>query len=402
MDDRGLKIERRIQRVLRKGPRTRGPWGGGLNWWGAVWVCLMLAGVGTADGELRVLRAPEGAIQPRVKAGTDGTVHLVYFKGDAFAGDAYYTKRDAGSEDWAPSVRVNDRVGTVVAAGTVRGPRLALGKGDRPHVAWMSAKGGGADGKAAMYYTRMADDGVSFDPQQNVITRAYGLDGGGTVAADREGRVTVVWHAGEDGEASRRVYAAFSSDGGETFEEEVAVSRAGSGACGCCGIDAAAGPTGHVYTLYRSAGEEVHRDVHLLVYPPGGKPTDVRVDPWELGACPMTTSALLPGSDGVVAAWETDGQVYFARFRTDGSLSAGPFSPPGSPGTRKHPVVAEVDGRTLVAWTDGTGWQRGGRFGWQVFGPDGVPTDERGIADGIPTWSVVAAASVDDAFVLVH
>ena len=255
-----------------------------------------------------------------------------------------------------------------------------------------------------MYYARMKTDGSGFEPQRNVITHAYGLDGGGSVAADGEGNVYVVWHAGEEGEQSRRVYTARSDDGGETFSAEVAASDEIEGACGCCGIRAAAGVDGAGYVLYRTAREEVHRDANLIVFGRGPVYKQVGLDPWELGACPMTTASLLSDPKGVTAAWETDGQVFFGRYNSDGERLTGPFAAPGTGGARKHPVLARNDrGETILAWTDGTGWKRGGAFAWQVYDAHGTATPESGQAEGIPTWSQVSVlADRSGAFILIY
>jgi hypothetical protein len=375
-----------------------------------VWIILSVALVilfqARVLAEVRLMRVPDGGIQPQVALSEDGSrIHLIYFKGDAFEGDVYYTQLIEGEETWRDPIRINSLEKTVVAAGTVRGAHLALGQDDRVHVAWMSAKPQASDGERPMYYTRMKADGSGFEAQKNVIQHAYGLDGGGTVAADHDGNVHVVWHAGEDGEASRRVYAARSSDGGATFSREVAVSDEDAGACGCCGIRAGAGSNGVGYVLYRTAREEVHRDANLIVFgKEGASYEQFLIDPWELGGCPMTTAALLPSDRGVTAAWETDGQVLFARYSEDGERKAGPFSPPGKGGFRKHPVLARNgQGETIVVWTDGTGWKRGGGLAWQVYDSSDRPTAERGLAEGIPTWGTASVlADPSGAFVLIY
>ena len=42
-----------------------------------------------------------------------------------------------------------------------------------------------------MLYTRLNDQGTAFEPQRNLMLRTFGLDGGGTVAADAAGNVYV-------------------------------------------------------------------------------------------------------------------------------------------------------------------------------------------------------------------
>jgi hypothetical protein len=53
-------------------------------------------------------------------------------------------------------------------------------------------------------------------------------------------------------------------------------------------------------------------------------------------------------------------------------------------------VAADAKGRTILVWTEGMGWERGGSVAWQVFDADGKPTAEKGREDGVPTWSLVA------------
>jgi hypothetical protein len=81
---------------------------------------------------------------------------------------------------------------------------------------------------------RLNDDYTAFDVERNVRTWAAGLDGGSSVAAENDGNVYVVWHAGPHGttEDERGVYVAKSRDGGRTFERERRVSPETTGACG--------------------------------------------------------------------------------------------------------------------------------------------------------------------------
>ena len=81
------------------------------------------------------MRVPDGGIQPQAAIGKEGTIHLIYFKGDAFGGDVYYTRLASAADSWQDALKVNSLGETVVAAGTVRGAHLALGIDDRVHVA---------------------------------------------------------------------------------------------------------------------------------------------------------------------------------------------------------------------------------------------------------------------------
>ena len=53
-------------------------------------------------------------------------------------------------------------------------------------------------------------------------------------------------------------------------------------------------------------------------------------------------------------------------------------------------------GETLLAWTDGTAWQRGGSLAWQVFDKGGRPTEAKGSVPGVPVWGLVAAFTRPD------
>src|SRR5437899_3264248 len=83
-----------------------------------------------------VIKTPNGGIQPQAAVDARGTIHLIYFKGDAGGGDLFYQRRAAGQSAWSAPIRVNSQPATAVATGTIRGGQLALGKAGRPHVVW--------------------------------------------------------------------------------------------------------------------------------------------------------------------------------------------------------------------------------------------------------------------------
>lgn len=374
------------------------------RWVGAMICCVWIASFGSADdarsasSKVTLLRVPNGGIQPQTVVDGKGVVHLIYFAGEPKAGDIFYARSDDGQRFSKP-LRVNSQAGSAIAIGTIRGAHLAVGKGGRVHVAWMGtdkAEPRGPSKSAPMLYTRLDDKGTSFEPQRNVIQKAHGLDGGGSVAADDAGNVYVAWHASEPGtrgEENRHVWVACSKDEGKTFASERKASTDPTGACGCCGMRAFADRKGKLYVLYRSASEVVHRDMYLLASTDkGDKFKGEKIHPWEVGTCPMSSMFLAEAASGTVATWETDGQVYFAPIERDTGKLAAPVAAPGTGKGRKHSVVTcGPSGETLMVWTEGTGWNRGGAVAWQVFGKDGKPTDEKGRVAGVPTWSLVAA-----------
>jgi hypothetical protein len=358
--------------------------------------------------EVKLVRVPERGIQPQAAVDSEGTLHLIYFGDEPEAGNVYYVRKLPGAEQFSRPLRVNSQSGSAIAVGSIRGAQLALGKANRMHVAWNGSRK--AEPKvnvkygSPMLYTRMADDGDHFEPQRMVNRAAFLLDGGGSVAADQAGNVYVVWHSG-DGEANRRVWVARSTDEGATFAPETPADAGKDGACGCCGLKAFADREGTIYVLYRSARENVHRDMMLLTS--SDRANSFRCETageWMVDLCPMSSEAFVDGPQAVKAGWETDGQVFMARIDKKQGLLSQPTAAPGSPGGRKHPALA-VNGRghTILVWTEGTGWQRGGALAWQVFDEKGMPTKARGRTDGIPVWSFAAVyPEPDDSFVILY
>jgi hypothetical protein len=353
---------------------------------------------------ITLLRVPNKGIQPQCVVDAKGVLHLIYFKGDPGAGDVFYIRSEDGGTKFSEALRVNSKPGSAIAVGNIRGAHLAVGKKGRVHVAWMGsdkAEPKGPHNATPMLYTRLNDKGTAFERQRNVIQSAYGLDGGDSVAADDRGNVFVTWHAPEPdakGEGNRCVWVARSTDEGKTFAKEKRANTQATGACGCCGMRAFADSKGVLYVLYRTAKDEVHRDMHLLTSADGGtRFKGDEVQEWETKNCPMSSAAFCEKDGGVFAAWETKGQVYFSRIDQATGKRSSPISAPGETRKRKHPVVAgNARGETILVWTEGMGWEKGGSLAWQVFDKAGKPTADKGRADGVPTWSLVAVFTRSD------
>lgn len=360
------------------------------------------------------LPTPDGGIQPQAVVDTQGTLHLIYFKGEAAAGDLFYVRRAAGQEKFSAPVRVNSQAGSAVATGTIRGAQLVLGKAGRVHVAWNGS------GKAApqsanktppMLYTRLNDAGKAFEPQRNVMTQTFNLDGGGALAADAAGNVYVAWHANEVGtvnsEGSRKVWLARSTNEGQTFGKEALAFADPTGVCTCCGMRGFVDSQGAIHILFRSATQQTNRDMYLLSSRDAGKSFQgALLQKWSVNSCTMSSASFAGGPGGLFAAWETQKQVYFARLTPGTGQAAKPVAAPGAPmGDRKHPSLAtNAAGETLLVWTEGTGWQKGGALAWCLFDKDGKPTAQTGrINGGIPVWGLPAAvAGKDGGFIIIH
>ena len=363
----------------------------------------------SAAAPVTLLKTPNDGIQPQAVMDSKGVLHLIYFKGKPMAGDIFYVRWTDTRSTWSAPIRVNTQPNSAIAMGTIRGAQIAVGKDNRVHIAWNGSKNAepkGVDG-APMLYTRLNDARDAFEPQRSVMTWAGGLDGGGALAADDKGNVFVTWHSGKPGQedAQRAVYLARSTDDGATFAREKKISVRPTGACACCQVRALVDAKGVLTILYRAADKNVDRDTTLLVSTDGGNTFQSSlVQPWKIESCPMSSYALLESGGGVRAAWETDEQIYSAVIEPATATLSPPFAAPGQGNNRKHPVLAvNGEGKMLLAWTEGTGWNRGGALVWQLYDAKGQPTGEKGRSQSVPTWGLLSAVAVEDgSFLLLH
>jgi hypothetical protein len=123
---------------------------------------------------VRLLRAPEGGLQPQVATDDRGALHLVYYRGDAHHGNLFYVRSTDHGATFSPAIPVNQPG----SAGTIRGAQLAIGQAGRVHVAWKGSNeaklqvpvnpDSGKPG-APMFYTRLDDTGKAFEPERNLI-----------------------------------------------------------------------------------------------------------------------------------------------------------------------------------------------------------------------------------------
>lgn len=116
-----------------------------------------------------------------------------------------------------------------------------------------------------------------------------------------------------------------------------------------------------------------------------------------------SSASLTEGDGAVVAAWENEDQVQFSLFTLPSLAESPVFAPPGK-GKRKHPSVARnACGALLLAWTEDTGWEKGGALAWQLFNAEGKPLGAAGRRAGVPVWSLVAAvARPNGNFVIIY
>jgi hypothetical protein len=364
--------------------------------------------------DISLVRVPNGGIQPQTVFDRGGTLHLLYYLGDAGGGDLYYVKSSDSGRTLSAPLRVNSEASTAIAAGTIRGGQLAIGRNGRVHVAWNGSSKAEPRGPlnpesglhgSPMLYSRLNDAGNAFEPERNLMTQTFGLDGGGAIAADSAGHVYVAWHGKAPGtapgEAGRQVWIVKSDDDGKTFGAEQPAWKEPTGACGCCGMAMYADSKGILRIMYRSATENVHRDIYLLTSRDQARNFEGRLlHAWNINACPMSSMAFSEAAGKVEGAWETAGQVYFEELS---GKSTEPVSAPGESKGHKHPRIAMApNGHQLMVWTEGIGWGRGGSLAWQQYDAAGKPMGEKGTVAGLPAWSFGAVVAGRGGFMTIY
>lgn len=356
---------------------------------------------------VRFEHVPDNGVQPRVLIDGSGRTHLLYFKGDAMGGDLFYAVKLAGGREFSAPITVNSKPGSVLIAGTMRGPQMSLGR-DRVHVVWMGGNGAdkvkvGGENVTPLLYTRVSTGRDSFERERNILGDVAGLDGGQTVAADKNGNVYVIWHGappGTEGEEERGLYVARSSDDGRTFATETKSKVPKRGACACCGLRASVDEAGALHVLFRAAESGVNRDELWLRSTDSGKTFAVlKEDPWKIATCPASSAFLAFGGGAAVGAWETDNRVAAAIIRSGQTVRL----KPGGETKQKHPTVAMNNrGEVLLTWVEDAGWGTEGTLVCQIFDKNGKPVGETIRRPKLPAWSFGAPVPEKDGFVVYH
>lgn len=363
-------------------------------------IVLAMAPVGIA-AEVNVMRAPNGGIQPQLVVEKSGKQHLIYFKGGKQQGNVFYVTRDSKGDAaaWSEPKRVNSEPGGARRNGAISHARLAVDDSGRAHVAWFTMR------PPNYFYARMTDDGRGFEPQRSLVKEnIQGVEAGAALVTVGSDRVSMIWHAGPFARVEKRgIFLVESTDGGQTFGPERQIDSAKAGSCPCCGLSAIAGQGGRLFVSYRSAEQQIHRDMTLLDSTDGGRSfSSSTLHKWDIPRCPVATTSFAAGPDGKVAvAWETKGKVYFSS--TDNFRGA--IAPPAvgyGQVRRKNPAIAvNAKGETLLVWGEGEGFQSGGKLRWTVFENSGKPTGQKGQPGEIPESSMPSAVVLPDGSFLV-
>ena len=363
---------------------------------------FLLAVFTVSAAEVSFERVPEGGVQPQIATSKDGTKHLVYLTGDPRGCEVRYTIKKAGSGSWETPRTVNSTPASAIAMGTIRGAQIAIGAEDSIHIVWNGPGDHKHQVPAPLFYTRSLDHGATFEPQRDLRSETQALDGGASIAASADGAVFIVWHGApagaQPGEINRRVYVMRSANQGKTFSMPQIANADDPGVCACCSLKAFVTPSGELFTLYRAARDKNQRDAVLMSSRDGGVTFQHRdVGRWAINACPMSSFAATSEGKTTRGAWEAEGKVFTSLLDTASEALV------ISEDKARHPSLAiNAQGETLVTWSIGTGWQKGGQLGWCLLDAAGNKTGQQGTKTGLPMWDFTAAYADGDDFVVMY
>ena len=267
------------------------------------------------------------------------------------------------SVDGSAPVELRDTLGPIEPHGEAP-PKLAYGPEGALNAIYVVPKivPGRRFPASALRFVRSEDGGRTWlRPVTVTDDSLFGSHNFHALHAGADGALYVTWLDGRDGKSA--AYISRSTDGGRTWAPNV---RVGSGeACPCCRTGVATARDGTLYVAWRAVLPGNVRDVVVARSSDRGatwgEPIRVHADDWAFDACPHAGPALQVDSTGVVhVAWwtgkEGDAGVYYARS-TEGARTFSPRVPLGvAEFSRPAHVQLALTAPKIVAvtWDDGT------------------------------------------------
>jgi hypothetical protein len=260
--------------------------------------------------ELLPVPCAKGGHEPQLSVGADGHVALAWGTPDVL-----FCCVGAVDAQGFQSVREVAR-GLRFAVGMRRGPRVALLPGDQVVISAIGGvEGGGKDGDLLVWH------GTSKKPVRVNSEPGTAREGLHALARGPSGELYCAWI--DLRAKSPQLFGALSTDGGQTWRLEKALSK-GTELCPCCAPSAAFDAQGNVSVMWRGA-RNGSRDMQLVRSIDGGQsfsePAQLGTGAWQIDFCPMDGGALAPDAEGkLVSAWRRDTNVYLAKDGKDERL----------------------------------------------------------------------------------
>lgn len=274
--------------------------------------------------------------QPQVAIAPSGEMLVTFGRDNTI----FFThSADGGKTFDAPSIVAKPKFTPI---GMRRGPRIAATQNGVVIAAVAGERGGGKDGDVFVW--RSIDDGSHWQRSNrlNFVASAAreGLIG---IASDGQQRVFVVWL--DDRSGGKEIYGALSTDGGQTFGDDMSIYRSPDGhVCECCHPSAVFSDDGNIYVMFRN-WLDGDRDMYIARSRDDGRSFDgsavkLGTDSWKINGCPM--------DGGGITLISPDGQLMTAWQRAGSIFVDAPNEPERQIGTGQEPSIAGG----YVAWTD--------------------------------------------------
>jgi hypothetical protein len=272
--------------------------------------------------------------QPQLAA-ANGVVAMTFASGETI----WLTKSADEGKSWGAPSKVADL--PKLLAGRHRGPRVVISG----NALLVSAIPTGSD----LFFWRSIDGGRTWS-KPAVINDAptSAREGLHAMAADGEGHVAAAW-LDDRVAGGKRLWGAFSNDGGTTWGKNVLLYESASGTiCQCCHPSLMALGHGEFAVMWRNVVDG-SRDFYVLRLR-DGKPQGAALKQgqgtWKLDACPMDGGGLALDRGEIVTAWRREHNVYLARpGRPEMDLGAGQDIALAE--GKKGPVAAWVSGKEI-------------------------------------------------------
>jgi hypothetical protein len=265
--------------------------------------------------------------------------------------------------DGAAPVELRDPLGPIEIHGESP-PKLTYGPDGTLHAIYVVPRlvPGKRFAEAALRYIHSRDGGRSWSAPVGVTDDAtFGTHNFHALHAAADGSIYVAWLDNRDGKSA--AYLTRSADGGKTWEPNRPV--ASGEACPCCRTAIATAGDGTLYVAWRLVAAGNVRDVVVSRSRDHGytwsAPTRAHADSWVFPGCPHAGPSIqVDTGNRLHVAWWTGRQgaagVYYARSDD----SARTFTDPIPLGTAEFSRPAHVQvalgtgGEIVVAWDDGT------------------------------------------------
>jgi hypothetical protein len=300
--------------------------------------------------------------QPQLAA-AQGTVAMTFASGESI----WLAKSTDGGRSWGAPGKVADL--PKLLAGRHRGPRVVIAG----NALLVSAVPAGSD----LFCWRSTDGGRTWSkPVAINDAPTSAREGLHAMAADADGHVAAAW-LDDRVPGGKRLWGAFSDDGGATWGKNVLLYESPSGTiCQCCHPSLIALGHGEFAVMWRNVVDG-SRDFYVLRLR-GGRPQGAAAKQgqgtWKLDACPMDGGGMAPDSGDIATAWRREHNVFLAR-PGQAERDLGPGQDIALAEGRKGPAAIWVSGKAVRLLEPGAASARtiaeNGAFPAIVALPDG-------------------------------